>query len=140
MREGFQSSRQSRAAHARTQGSSPDPHARRCLNSSCPQPKLAVKTPFLSSRPNHAMFQRTVYFYFYFFLKFFYHLASPSSLASLLVRSLLYLGTSIRWDIATSITGQGQFLLIVVVHIRRYDYASFTMSPPRHSAFSFSIL
>jgi hypothetical protein len=51
------------------------------------------------------------------------------------VCSLLYLGTSIRWDIATSITGQGQYLLIVVVHARRYDYASFTMLPPRHSSF-----
>jgi hypothetical protein len=51
MREKFQSSRQPRAAHARTQGSSAGPHARRCLNSSYPQPKLAIKTPFLFSRP-----------------------------------------------------------------------------------------
>ena len=92
------------------------------------------KLRFLSSRPNtHNSLLGSC-------LKFFYHLASSSLASFLLVCRLLYLGTSIRRDIAnlhTPHNGAGTvFLLIVVVHVRRYDYASFTMSPPRHSSFS----
>ena len=134
MWEGFQSSRQSRAAYACTQGSSPDPPARRCLNSSCPQPKLAIKTTH-SFFTSHTPCSNAQFSIFFPFEIFFITLPSSSHAPFLPVRRLLYLGTRIRWDIATSVTGQGQFLLIVVVHVRLHDYASFTMSPPRHSSF-----
>ena len=72
MREGFQPSRQSRAAYACTQGSSLAPHARRCLNSSYPQTKLAIKPSFLFSRPTHA---HVPSHNLPLFLNSFYHLA-----------------------------------------------------------------
>ena len=115
MREGFQSPRQSRAAHARTQGSSPDPHARRCLNSSCPQTKTrhqifpfclhAPTTPYCS---NHAVFLFVSFFFEIFFITL-----PLSSLASFFSSFVVY-STWAQVSAGTlqpSTTGQGQFFV-----------------------------
>ena len=135
MWEGFQSSRQSRAAHARTQGSSPGPHARRCMN--CIHRALnqnsPSKLPFLLHAPTTPMPCSNAQFFLKFFL-------SPCLFTCCFFFSLFVVYST--WaqvsagTLQPSITGQGQFSSIVVVQVRRYDYASFTMLPPRHSLLS----
>ena len=89
-----------------------------------------VFTPQLRHVPTHSL-------PFFFFEIFFITL--PLHLLLLFFSLLFVYSTWAQVSAGTlqpSTTGQGQFLSIVVVQVRRYDYASFTMSP-RHAILLF---
>jgi hypothetical protein len=99
----------------------------RALNQNSPS-----KLPFLLHAPTTPMPCSNAQFFFFeiFFITL------PLQLLLLFLLFVVY-STWAQVSAGTlqpSVTGQGQFSSIVVVQVRRYDYASFTMLPPRHSS------